>query len=133
VVMVGLDAAGHGHECRRPRQHLQRHGRRDESRSEGQGTLVVLNDTIHYARNVVKTDTTSVQTFESINRRPAGLVNTGKVFLVRADGQEARGPSASSRSMGLDKLPRVDVIYAHAQHERRPDRGGDQETERRVS
>src|SRR5512139_3255468 len=51
-----------------------------DARAKGKGTLVVLNDTIHYARNVMKTDTTSVQTFQSLNRGPAGLVNTGKVF-----------------------------------------------------
>jgi L-asparaginase len=58
-----------------------------DSRATGKGTLVVLNDTIHYARNVMKTDTTSVQTFQSLNRGPAGVVHTGKI---------------------------VDVIYAHA-------------------
>src|ERR1700756_244357 len=33
--------------------------------ARGRGVLVVLNDTIHYARNVVKTNTTDVATFES--------------------------------------------------------------------
>jgi L-asparaginase len=81
--------------------------------AKGRGTLVVLNDEIHFARNVVKTNTTSVQTFASVNRGPAGLVNTGKVFwfepLDRKVGQ-ATGFSVDA----LDKLPRVDIIYAHA-------------------
>src|SRR5512139_662699 len=81
--------------------------------AKGRGTLVVLNDTIHFARNVVKTDTTSVQTFESINRGPAGLVNTGKVFWFEP--MDKRLGKASEFSIdALDKLPRVDVIYAHA-------------------
>jgi L-asparaginase len=81
--------------------------------ARGKGTLVVLNDTIHYARNVVKTDTTSVQTFESINRGPAGLVNTGKVFWFEP--MDKKLGSASEFSIeGLEKLPRVDIIYAHA-------------------
>jgi L-asparaginase len=81
--------------------------------AKGKGTLVVLNDTIHYARNVVKTDTTSVQTFESINRGPAGLVNTGKIFWFEP--MDKRLGKASEFSIdALDKLPRVDVIYAHA-------------------
>jgi L-asparaginase len=81
--------------------------------AKGKGTLVVLNDTIHYARNVVKTDTTSVQTFESINRGPAGRVNTGKIFWFEP--MDKRLGQASEFSVdGLDKLPRVDVIYAHA-------------------
>ena len=81
--------------------------------AKGKGTLVVLNDTIHCARNVVKTDTTSVQTFESINRGPAGLVNTGKVFWFEPMDHKV-GPATEFDVGSLDKLPRVDVIYAHA-------------------
>lgn len=81
--------------------------------ARGRGTLVVLNDTIHYARNVVKTDTTSVQTFASINRGPAGLVKTGKVFWFEP--MDRKLGTASEFSIDtLDELPRVDVIYAHA-------------------
>lgn len=81
--------------------------------AKGKGTLVVLNDTIHYARNVVKTDTTGVQAFESINRGPAGLVNTGKVFWF-APMDHRLGKASEFDVTALDKLPRVDVIYAHA-------------------
>lgn len=81
--------------------------------AKGRGTLVVLNDEIHFARNVVKTNTTSVQTFSSINRGPAGLVNTGKVFWFgRMDRKVGSGTEFSIDT--LDKLPRVDIIYAHA-------------------
>ncbi|HEX5650932.1 MAG TPA: type II asparaginase [Steroidobacteraceae bacterium] len=80
---------------------------------KGKGTLVVLNDTIHFARNVVKMDTTSVQTFESINRGPAGVVHTGKVSWFEP--MDRKLGKASEFSIDtLDKLPRVDVIYAHA-------------------
>jgi L-asparaginase len=81
--------------------------------AKGKGTLVVLNDTIHYARNVVKTDTTSVQTFESINRGPAGLVNTGKIFWFEPMDKKV-GKATEFSIDALDKLPRVDIIYAHA-------------------
>ena len=81
--------------------------------AKGKGTLVVLNDTIHYARNVVKTDTTSVQTFESINRGPAGVVHTGKISWFEPMDKKLGNASEFSID-GLDKLPRVDVIYAHA-------------------
>jgi L-asparaginase len=81
--------------------------------AKGKGTLVVLNDTIHYARNVVKTDTTSVQTFESINRGPAGVVHTGTVDWFEPMDRKL-GKSSEFSIDTLDKLPRVDVIYAHA-------------------
>ena len=84
-----------------------------DPRSRGKGTLIYLNDKIHYARNVVKTDTTSVQTFNSIHRGPAGTVHTEQGRMVRADGQKLGNASEFSVDK-LDKLPRVDVIYAHA-------------------
>jgi len=81
--------------------------------AKGKGTLVVLNDVIHYARNVVKMDTTSVQTFESVNRGPAGLVNTGKIFWFEPMDKKL-GPASEFSIEGVEKLPRVDIIYAHA-------------------
>ena len=81
--------------------------------AKGRGTLVELNDEFHYARNVVKTDTTSVQTFKSLNRGPAGLVHTGKVQWFQPMNSKL-GPASEFSVDGLDKLPRVDIIYAHA-------------------
>jgi L-asparaginase len=81
--------------------------------ARGKGALVVLNDTVHYARNVTKTDTTAVQTFASPNRGPAGVVHTGSVSWFEP--MDRRLGKASEFSVeGLDRLPRVDVIYAHA-------------------
>jgi L-asparaginase len=81
--------------------------------AKGRGILVELNDEFHYARNVMKTDTTSVQTFVSLNRGPAGLVNTGKVVWFQP--LNTRYGKASEFSVdGLNTLPRVDIIYAHA-------------------
>lgn len=84
-----------------------------DKRARGKGTLVYLNDVIHYARNVIKTDTTSVQTFSSVNRGPAGVVHTNK--LEWFEPMDHKLGNASEFSVDkLDKLPRVDVIYAHA-------------------
>jgi len=81
--------------------------------AKGRGTLVCLNDEFHYARNVVKTDTTSVQTFESINRGPAGLVHTGTVEWFEPMDKKV-GAQTGFSVEGLDRLPRVDILYAHA-------------------
>jgi L-asparaginase len=84
-----------------------------DPRAKGKGTLVCLNDEFHYARNVVKTDTTSVQTFKSLIRGPAGQVHTGKVDWWEP--MDRKVGSATEFSIeGLTKLPRVDIIYAHA-------------------
>jgi L-asparaginase len=79
----------------------------------GKGTLVSLNDEIHYARNVVKTDTTSVQTFRSVNRGPAGVVHTGKIEWFEPMDRKV-GNATEFSVAALEKLPRVDVLYAHA-------------------
>jgi L-asparaginase len=84
-----------------------------DAHAKGKGTLVCLNDVIHYARNVVKTDTTSVETFESINRGPAGVVHTGKIEWFEPMDRKV-GPGTEFSIDTLDKLPRVDIIYAHA-------------------
>ena len=112
--MVGLDAAGDGDQRRRAGQPLQRRGGRRGARArKGSGALVVLNDEIHYARNVMKTDTTSVQTFKSLNRGPAGVVHTGKIEWFEPMDQKLGNATEFSIDK-LDKLPRVDIIYAHA-------------------
>jgi L-asparaginase len=81
--------------------------------ARGKGTLVCLNDEIHYARNVVKTDTTNVQSFKSVNRGPAGQVHTGKIYWFAPMDHKIRKDTEFSVD-DLTKLPRVDIIYAHA-------------------
>ena len=84
-----------------------------DPRARGKGTLVSLNDEVHYARNVVKTDTTSVQTFRSINRGPAALVHTGKIAWFEPMDKKV-GKATPFSVGGLERLPRVDIIYAYA-------------------
>jgi L-asparaginase len=81
--------------------------------AKGRGTLVSLNDELHYARDVTKTDTTSLQTFQSLNRGAAGLINTGHtVWFQRPDTKLGKASEFSVDK--LEKLPRVDILYAHA-------------------
>lgn len=81
--------------------------------SRGRGVLVALNDTIHAAREVTKTNTSSVQTFGSLNRGPVGLVNTGKITWFAVPGGR-RGTASEFSITDVAALPRVDIIYAHA-------------------
>jgi L-asparaginase len=81
--------------------------------ARGRGVVVVLNDEIHAARNVTKTDTTNVETFRSPNRGAAGLVHTGKIAWFERMDKRHTGKS-EFKVDDRDSLPRVDIIYAHA-------------------
>ena len=80
--------------------------------ARGRGVLVALNDELDYARNVMKTNTSNVQTFVSLNRGPAGLVNTGKVTWFQPMDKK-QGRTSTFSIDGLTKLPRVDILYAY--------------------
>ncbi|MCP3140553.1 type II asparaginase [Pyxidicoccus xibeiensis] len=81
--------------------------------ARGRGVLVVMNDEVHAARNVIKTNTTNVKSFESPNRGAAGLVHTGKVtWFEPVDTKHTHRSELSLEK--VEKLPRVDILYAHA-------------------
>jgi len=81
--------------------------------AKGRGVMVVLNDEVHAARNVTKIDTTSVETFKSPNRGPVALVHAGKIaWFEQMDRPHTR--KTEFDVSGRSQLPRVDIIYAHA-------------------
>ena len=83
--------------------------------ARGRGVLVVMNDSIFYARDVVKTNTTSLDTFESPDRGAAGRVVEGSkvTWFARND---RRHTTQSEFGVGprWRYMPRVAIIYAHA-------------------
>jgi L-asparaginase len=81
--------------------------------ARGRGVLVVMNDSIHYARETTKTNTTSLDTFASPNRGRAGFVLFGK---ARWFSKPAWRHTVESEFAGNvpDQLPRVDIVYAYA-------------------
>lgn len=79
----------------------------------GRGVLVVMNDEIHGARDVTKTHTTFVQTFDSPDRGPLGAIHYGRVRFFRRPTRE-RVEAGAFPLEAAKHLPRVDVVYAHA-------------------
>ncbi|GAB0105017.1 asparaginase [Nocardia sp. JMUB6875] len=79
--------------------------------ARGRGTMVVLNDTIHGANDVTKTNTTSVQTFKSPNTGPVGYVDAAAVTFVQPAAQQKHSHFPVP---GGTPLPRVDIVYSHA-------------------
>lgn len=82
-----------------------------DSNASGYGVLVVMNDQIHSAHGVTKTNTTSVQTFMSPMHGLTGAVIYGKhEFYSKPHG--IFGPESEFSIEGVTTLPRVDIIYA---------------------
>jgi L-asparaginase len=83
-------------------------------RAVGMGVLVVLNDTIHAAREVTKTATYRVQTFESRDAGPLGFADSdGQVVFYRAP-QRAHTQGTPFDLRAAASLPRVDVVLSYA-------------------
>lgn len=81
--------------------------------SKGHGVMVVMNDQIHSAQAVTKTNTTSVQTFMSPMQGLMGAVLYGQLEFYR--GPHGIHTTESIFSVdGITELPRVDIIYACA-------------------
>ncbi|WP_372677542.1 type II asparaginase [Desulfosarcina sp.] len=79
----------------------------------GRGALVVMNDRIHGAHSLTKTNTTSVETFLSPINGLIGTVNYGKSEYFRRPFRRHTHKSQFSVK-GVTSLPRVDIIYACA-------------------
>jgi L-asparaginase len=77
------------------------------------GVLIVLNDQIHYAREVEKQNTTALDTFKSPNRGPAGHVGGSAVSLF-ARPATTYGEASVFSVDDIGALPKVDIVYAYA-------------------
>ena len=81
--------------------------------ARGLGVLVVLNDEIHPARDVVKTSTYRVQTFRSLDYGALGHVDGDGPHFYRAP-LKAHMPDTPFAGQQIASLPRVDIIYGYA-------------------
>ena len=79
----------------------------------GKGVVVVMNDEIHAAREVTKSDTTAVDTFKSPNSGKIGTVYYGNVKFYMNPLRKHTLNSAFDIAK-IKELPRVDIIYSHA-------------------
>ncbi len=81
--------------------------------AHGKGVLVVLNDEIHAARDVVKTSTYRLQTFRSADFGALGHADGDGVHFYRAP-LGAHMPDTPFAALDPITLPRVDIIYSYA-------------------
>jgi len=89
-----------------------------DNNSCGKGVLVVMNDEIHSARDIVKTNTVKVETFRSLYG-PLGTIVEGKPTYYRVLSR----PHTVQTEFDINKidiLPEVGVVYAHGNMSRVP-------------
>ena len=79
--------------------------------TRGRGVLVVLSDTIHGARWVQKTNTTSLDSIRSPNAGPVGYVDAASTRYLQS---ASRSGQTRLQLPDAPPLPRVDIIYSHA-------------------
>ncbi|PDW65652.1 L-asparaginase 2 [Helicobacter pylori] len=85
-----------------------------DEKSANKGVLVVMDDNIFSAREVVKTHTTHTSTFKALNSGAIGSVYYGKTRYYM---QPLRKHTTESEFSILElktPLPKVDIIYTHA-------------------
>jgi len=81
--------------------------------ARGKGVLVVLNNEINSARDVVKTSTYRVQTFRALDYGPLGHVDGDGPHFYRAP-LKAHMPDTPFAAAEIAALPRVDILYSYA-------------------
>jgi L-asparaginase len=81
--------------------------------TRGKGVLVVLNDEIHAARDVVKTSTYRLQTFRSGDFGALGHVDGDGVHFYRSP-LGAHVADTAFAALELITLPRVEIVYSYA-------------------
>jgi L-asparaginase len=81
-----------------------------DASARGKGVMVLLNDTIYGARDVTKTNTFRVQTFQSRGSGPLGYADADGRLVWYAAPVRRRGGFAVR---ALTDLPRVDVVLTY--------------------
>lgn len=84
-----------------------------DPRAGGRGVLIAVNDDVHGARAITKTHSTDVETFRSNEDGLVGVCLFGKCDFFRTPTEVHTSKSVFSVTAD-EKLPRVDILYAHA-------------------
>jgi L-asparaginase len=85
-----------------------------DRQARGRGVLVLIDDDIHSAHDVIKRHSTDVATFTSGEAGLVGVTLFGKNTWFRTPVQLHTTKSEFGISANQATLPRVDIIYAHA-------------------
>jgi L-asparaginase type II len=81
--------------------------------SHGRGVMVALNDQIHSARGVSKTNTSTPDAFKTTELGMLGYVQAGKPYFYNASTRKHTVESEFDIA-NLTALPQVDIVYGYA-------------------
>jgi L-asparaginase len=81
--------------------------------SKGKGVLVVLNNEINAAREVTKTNTYRVETFQSRELGVLGYADPDKIVYYRSPTRKHTTQSEFEVTQ-MGSFPRVDILFGHA-------------------
>jgi L-asparaginase len=84
-----------------------------DPQARGRGVFVVMDDKIFCGREVTKTNTTAVETFQPMNRGVQGAAYFGQNRWFEPPGQKHTTKS-EFRVDQAEAMPRVDIVYAYA-------------------
>ena len=79
----------------------------------GKGVLVAMNDQINAAREVTKTNTSSLDTFKTPELGFLGYIQGSKPYFYRESTRKNTADTEFDVSK-LDSLPQVDIVYGYA-------------------
>jgi L-asparaginase type II len=79
--------------------------------ARGWGTMILMDDRLFAARDVTKTNSTRVETFQAPERGTLAIVDPEGLFFNR---QAPGHTTARFDISGVRELPRVDIVYSYA-------------------
>ena len=82
--------------------------------ARGKGVMVVMNDEINAARDVTKTSTYRVETFNSRTLGYLGYVDADRVSFYR-ESTKRHTVDTEFDLRGVTRMPRVDIIYSYVE------------------
>lgn len=83
------------------------------SDASGKGALVVFNSKIHSAREVVKTDTYSLESFKSPNTGPIGQIQADGSIVFYQQSLYKHTLQSEFSSLEISKLPKVEMLLSY--------------------
>jgi L-asparaginase len=110
IVLVGAQRNGSEKDFDGPRNLLQAARICVEKEARGKGAMIALNNQINAAREAVKTNTSSVETFKSGDFGFLGVVDNDRVVFYRAPLRRQHVPILPGKDGKPAALPRVDIV-----------------------